>query len=254
MNVLCIGAGRGIGEGIALAFAEGGANVAVSARSIRRVNRVSTEIRKMGRHGLAYSGDATKSADVGRLIRDVLHEFGHLDVLVNCVGEAITKPVVTLPGGGQQGMTEEEWHEIVNLNLTGAFQGCRAFGSHFLARRQGCVINISGWAAFRGAANRAAYDSAKAGLVWFTECLAQEWAPFGVRVNSIAPGLFPDPGQMSPQDYQARQEGAKRAVPMGRLGQVKEVGFLAVFLASPAASYVTGQTWAIDGGLSIKSL
>jgi NAD(P)-dependent dehydrogenase (short-subunit alcohol dehydrogenase family) len=87
----------------------------------------------------------------------------------------------------------------------------------------------------------------------FTESLAQEWAPYGVRVNAIAPGSFPDPDQMSPEDYQARQESATLSVPLGRLGQLKEVGYLAVFLASPAADYVTGQTWAVDGGVSIKA-
>jgi NAD(P)-dependent dehydrogenase (short-subunit alcohol dehydrogenase family) len=87
----------------------------------------------------------------------------------------------------------------------------------------------------------------------FTECLAQEWAPYGIRVNAIAPGTFPDPEQMSAESYQSRQEGAGKQIPLGRLGRLKEVGYLAVFLASPAAAYVTGQTWAVDGGLSIKS-
>ena len=87
----------------------------------------------------------------------------------------------------------------------------------------------------------------------FTESLAQEWAPYGVRVNAIAPGMFPDPDQMSTEEYQQRQENTKASVPLARLGRLKEVGYLAVFLSSPAADYVTGQTWAIDGGVSIKS-
>jgi len=251
-KVLCVGAGRGIGKGIALAFAEAGADVAVTGLTPVGASKVSEEVRKLGRQGLAFSGDATKTADMDRLAHDVLRQFGHLDVLVNCVGDAITKPVATLPGG-PPGMTEEEWRNIIDINLTEAFQGCRAFGPHLLERRQGCVINISGWASFRGTANRSAYDAAKAGLMRFTECLAQEWAPYAVRVNAIAPGLFPDPDQMSSEAYQRRQESAKKSVPLGRLGGLKEVGYLAVFLASPAADYITGQTWAIDGGLSIKA-
>jgi len=86
----------------------------------------------------------------------------------------------------------------------------------------------------------------------FTECLAQEWAPFGVRANAIAPGSFPDPEQMSAEAYQARQDAAQGQIPLGRTGRLKEVGYLAVFLASPAAAFVTGQTWAVDGGISIK--
>ena len=252
-KVLCVGAGRGIGKGVALAFAEAGADVAITGLTSVGAEKVAEEVRRLGRQGLAFSGDATKGADMDRLASDVLQQFGRLDVLVNCVGDAGSKPVVTLPDGGPPGMTEEEWHGLIDINLTEAFQGCRAFGPHFLARRQGSVINISGVASFRSAANRSAYDAAKAGLMRFTESLAQEWAPYGVRVNAIAPGSFPDPDQMSPEDYQARQESATLSVPLGRLGQLKEVGYLAVFLASPAADYVTGQTWAVDGGVSIKA-
>jgi NAD(P)-dependent dehydrogenase (short-subunit alcohol dehydrogenase family) len=251
-KVLITGAGRGIGKGIALAFADAGADVAVSALTPTGVNQVAEEVRALGRRGLALTGDATKAADMDRVARQTLEEFGQVDVLVNCVGDAIRKPVVKLPGSSTEGMTEEEWHFIVDINLTEAFMGCRALGPHLLERRQGCVINVSGWAAFRGRPESAAYDASKAGVMRLTECLAQEWAPYNVRVNSIAPGSFPDPAQMSPEAYQARDEAAQGQIPLGRVGRLKEVGYLAVFLASPAAAYVTGQTWGVDGGVSIK--
>jgi NAD(P)-dependent dehydrogenase (short-subunit alcohol dehydrogenase family) len=252
-RVLITGAGRGIGKGIALAFAEAGAAVAVTGLTPIGVNKVAAEIREMGQTALPLTGDATKATDMDRIAEQVLAEFGQVDTLINCVGDSIRKPVVKLPGSNVEGMSEDEWHFIVDVNLTEAFQGCRALGSHFLERRQGSVINISGWAAFRGRAGSAAYDAAKAGLMRFTESLAQEWAPYGVRVNSIAPGSFPDPEQMSAEAYQARQQSAMQQIPLGRTGRLKEVGYLAVFLASPAAAYVTGQTWAVDGGVSIKS-
>jgi len=252
-KVLLTGAGRGIGKGIALAFAEAGAEVAITGLTPTGVNQVAAEIAEMGGNALPLTGDATKGVDMERIARQVLAHFGHVDTLINCVGDAIRKPVVKLPGGTLEGMTEEEWHHIVDINLTEAFQGCRALGPHLLDRRRGSVINVSGWAAFRGRAESAAYDAAKAGVMRFTECLAQEWAPFGVRVNSIAPGSFPDPEQMTAQQYQGRQDRAKKEIPLGRTGRLKEIGYLAVFLASPAAAYVTGQTWAVDGGLSIKS-
>src|SRR5712691_11862762 len=211
------------------------------------------EIRALGRNALALTGDATKTADMDRVTQQVLEGFGHLDTLVTCVGDSIRKPVVQLPGTATAGMTEDEWRFIVDINLTEAFQGCRALGPHLLARRQGAVVNISGWASFRGRAGSAAYDAAKAGVMRFTESLAQEWAPFGVRVNAVALGSFPDPEQMSAEAYQQRNTTAAKTVPLGRVGRLKEVGYLAVFLASPAAAYVTGQTWAVDGGVSIQS-
>lgn len=251
-KVLLVGAGRGIGKGIALAFAEAGAEVAISALTPNGVNKVAEEIKAMGRTALPLTGDATKAADMDRIAQQAVAQLGQVDVLINCVGDSIRKPVVKLPGSNVEGMTEEEWRFIVDINLTEAFQGCRALGPHLLERRQGCVINISGWASFRGRPESAAYDAAKAGVMRFTECLAQEWAPYSVRVNAIAPGTFPDPEQMSSEAFQARDEAAKGQIPLGRVGRLKEIGYLAVFLASPAASYVTGQTWAVDGGVSIK--
>jgi 2-deoxy-D-gluconate 3-dehydrogenase len=251
-KVLLVGAGRGIGKGIALAFANAGADVAVTGLTPTGVNRVADEIRADGGTCLPLTGDATKAADMDEIAARAIAEFGRIDTLVNCVGDAIRKPVVQLPGNDTPGMTEEEWHSIVDINLTEAFQGCRAVGPHLLDRRQGCVINISGWASFRGRPMSAAYDAAKAGLMRFTECVAQEWAPFGVRCNAIAPGTFPDPEQMSADAFAARDAAAGDSVPLARVGRLIEVGYLAVYLASGAASYVTGQTWAIDGGVSIK--
>ena len=251
-KVLVAGAGRGIGKGIALAFAEAGADVAITSLNPATVGQVAEEVRALGRAALPLTGDATKAADMERIAEVTLREFGHVDTLVNCVGDAIRKPISALPDGSE-GMSEEEWHFVVDVNLTEAFQGCRALGPHLLKRGGGNAINISGFASFRGRARSAAYDAAKAGLMRFTESLAQEWAPYGVRVNCVAPGYFPDPDQMTAETYRGRQEQAKSQVPLGRLGQLKEPGYLCVFLASPAASYITGQTWAVDGGVSIMS-
>ena len=251
-KVLVVGAGRGIGKGIALAFAEAGADVAITSLSASTVGQVAAEVRALGRAALPLTGDATKAADMERIAADTLREFGQVDTLVNCVGDAIRKPVSSLPDGSE-GMTEEEWHFVVDVNLTEAFQGCRALGPHLLERGSGNAINISGFASFRGRAGSAAYDAAKAGLMRFTESLAQEWAPYGVRVNCVAPGYFPDPAQMPAEAYHARQEQAGTQVPLGRVGELKEPGYLCVFLASPAAAYITGQTWAVDGGVSIMS-
>ncbi len=251
-KVLVVAAGRGIGKGIALAFAEAGADVAITGLTLTGVNKVAQEIREMGRAALPLAADATKAADMDRVAREVLSQFGRIDTLVNCLGDAIRKPVVKLPDGKLEGMTDEEWRLVLDVNLTEAFMGCRALGPHLLERRQGSVINISASASFWGRPETVAYDAAKSGVMRFTEGLAQEWAPYGIRVNAIAPGSFPDPEQMSTDAYQARQEAARQRIPLGRTGRLKEVGYLAVFLASPAAAYITGQTWSVDGGSSIK--
>ena len=246
-KALLVGAGRGIGKGIALAFAEAGAEVAVTGLTSTGVGKVVEEVRSMGGTALALTGDATKSGDMDRICQEVLAAFGQVDVLVNCVGDAIRKPVAKLPGGTLEGMTDEEWHHIIDINLTEAFQGCRALGPHLLERRQGCVINISGWASFRGRALSSAYDAAKTGLMRFTECLAQEWAPFGVRVNAIAPGAIDTPMTRSlPEGLLAPMVAM---TPLRRLGRADEVAASALFLASDESSYMTGQCMSPNGGI-----
>ena len=201
-KVLLVGAGRGIGKGIALVFAEAGADVAITGLTTTGVNKVAQEVQALGRKALPLTGDATKASDMEKIVQQTLAEFGQVDTLVNCVGDSIRKPVVKLPGGSLDGMTEEDWHHVIDVNLTEAFQGCRALGSYLLERGQGSVINISGWASFRGRPEYSAYDAAKAGFMRFTGCLAQEWAPYGIGVNAIAPGPFPGPGR------RARSPGA----------------------------------------------
>lgn len=250
-RILITGAGRGIGRGIALVLAEAGAHVAVTALSEANARRVAEEVQRLGRQSLGIAADATSQEAMDRLAEYVLREWGGLDVLINCVGDAIQKPVAPLPGHSAPGMTLADWRAIVDINLTEAFLGCRAFGPYFLERRKGNVINISSFAAFQASPLRSAYDAAKAGLTQFTRSLALEWAPYGIRVNAIAPGLFPDPEQLTPEEYRRRQERAIHEVPLRRLGTLREVGLLAVYLASDASAYVTGQTFVLDGGLSV---
>lgn len=250
-RVLITGAGRGIGKGIALVLAEAGADVAVTALTPTYVNQVADAVRKLGRRGLAFVADATSQDEMDGLAREVLAQLGGLDVLINCVGDAITKPVVPVPGRDGEGMSQADWQKIVDINLTQAFLGCRAFGAHFLEQRRGSIINISSFAAFQARPLRSAYDAAKAGLNQFTRSLALEWAPFNVRVNAIAPGIFPDPDQMTPNEFRQREEQLARQVPLGRVGRLREVGLLAVYLASDASAYVTGQSFNIDGGMTI---
>jgi NAD(P)-dependent dehydrogenase (short-subunit alcohol dehydrogenase family) len=251
-KVLLIGAARGIGKGIASVLAEAGADTAIASLNIGSATSAVDEIRASGGKAVAYAADATKLADMERLAEQVLREFGAIDILVNCVGDAIPKPLVARPGLSESGMSEAEWRFILDVNLTQAFTSCKAFGPHFLQQRRGSIINISGIAAVRAGPMRSAYSAAKAGVVSFTEVMALEWAPFGVRVNAIAPGTFPDPAQMTAEKFAERDaQAASRGVPLARVGRLREAGLLALYLASDAAAFVTGQTWSIDGGASI---
>jgi NAD(P)-dependent dehydrogenase (short-subunit alcohol dehydrogenase family) len=266
-RALVTGAGRGIGKGIALALAEAGADVGVTALSQTNAQSVADAIQRTGRKGAGWAADGTRVEAMARIRDVVLRELGGLDILVNCIGDAIRGAVADVPGPGTTGnaepsstggtrqhtLTEQDWHTVVDLNLTQAFVGCHVFGPHLLQQRRGVVINISSFAAIRPAPHMSAYAAAKAGLTRFTECVALEWAPNNVRVNAIAPGSFPDKDQLSDEQWQAREAQAASSIPLGRMGLTREVGLLAVYLSSPAASYITGQTIAIDGGRTLTA-
>jgi 2-deoxy-D-gluconate 3-dehydrogenase len=251
-KALVTGAGRGIGKGIALALAEAGADVGVTALSEANARNVAQAITQTGRKGAGWAADGTRVEPMQQLAKRVLEELQGLDILVNCIGDAIRGSVSEMPSPSNvKALTEQDWHTVVDLNLTQAFVGCHVFGPHLLQQGRGVVINVSSFAAIRPSAFMSAYAAAKAGLTRFTECIALEWAPHRVRVNAIAPGTFPDREQMSEEQWQQREAQAADSIPLGRMGLTREVGLLAVYLSSAAASYITGQTIAIDGGRTL---
>jgi NAD(P)-dependent dehydrogenase (short-subunit alcohol dehydrogenase family) len=248
-RVLITGAGRGIGKGIALAMAEAGCDVGVTALGEVNAAKVAAEVRALGRRGFGWACDATKLAPMQALAEKVMAEMGGIDVLINCVGDAIRGVLADMPESSGHVVSEQDWHTVIDINLTMAYTGCHAFGPYLLKTPGASVINISSFAAIRPAANMVAYAAAKAGLTRFTESLALEWAP-NVRVNAIAPGTFPDPEQQTPEQ-RARGEQAAAGVPLKRLGLLREVGLACIYLASPAAAYITGANLAIDGGRTL---
>ncbi len=250
-KVLITGAGRGIGKGIALVMAEAGADVAVTSLGETNAGQVAREVTALGRRGIGFAADGTSVEAMREIAPDIIAELGGLDVVINCVGDSIPGLVAEAPESSGRVMTEADWHRVIDLNLTQAFVGCHVFGPHLLAQGSGSAINISSFAALRPAPNSAAYAAAKAGLTRFTESLALEWAPRGVRVNAIAPGQFPDPEQMTPELFAEREERGARGIPLARFGRMRDVGLLAVYLASDAASYVTGVTIPVDGGRTL---
>ncbi len=249
-TVVITGAARGIGKGIAQVLAEAGAKVLVTALTDHYLIPLAKQMAEAGHPIETLTADATKAQDMERTVAYALERWGHIDVFINNVGDAVPKPLVPLPGQNTSPLSDDEWRYSIDINLTEAFMGCRAVGPHFLARRRGKVINIASFAALKGSPNLVAYSAAKAGVARLTQALAVEWAPYGITVNCIAPGQFPDPDQASPQDLERARQRAKSQVPLGRPGLPREVGLLALYLVSDASNYMTGQTIYLDGGLT----
>ena len=251
--VLITGAGRGIGKGIAQVLAEAGADVAINALTPRYVESTAAEIASAsGRRVVPVIADVTKTDGVQQAIDTVIQTFGRIDVLVNNLGDAIRKPLVALPEQAEVGaLSDDELNFVMDINLTEAILCTRAVGPHMLERRSGKVINISSWTARQGGGEMVVYTIAKTALVGFTRAQAIEWAPYGVQVNGIAPGIFPDPVTSGEERARQSAERAASLVPLGRAGQLREVGYLALYLASAASDYMTGQTLFLDGGMSL---
>ena len=250
--VFITGAGRGIGKGIAQVLAEAGADVAINSLTPRYVEGVAADIAAAsGRKVVPVVADVTKADDVQRAVDLVMETFGRIDVLINNLGDAIRKPLVALPGEETPALTDEELNRVMDVNLTEAILCTRAVGPHMLARRSGKVINISSWTARQGGGDMVVYSIAKTALAGFTRAQALEWAPYGVHVNSIAPGIFPDPVTVGDDGMQRARDMAARRVPLARPGELREVGYLALYLASAASDYMTGETLFLDGGMSL---
>ncbi len=250
--VFITGAGRGIGKGIAQVLAEAGADIALNALTPKYVEGVAAQIAAAsGRRVVPVIADATKADDVKRAVDYVLATFGRIDVLVNALGDSIRKPLVALPGKEGEGASDDELRFIMDINLTEALLCTRAVGPHMLARRSGKVINIASWTAHQGGRDMVLYTTAKTALAGFTRAQALEWAPYHVHVNAIAPGIFPDVVTSGEERVRQSAQRAEQTVPLKRPGRLREVGLLALYLASDASDYMTGQTLLLDGGLGL---
>lgn len=250
--VFITGAGRGIGRGIAEVLAEAGADIALNALTPKYVDVAAAEIAKAsGRRVVPVYADVTKSADVARAIDQVIKTFGRIDVLVNALGDAIRKPLAALPGKDGNAISDEELKSVMDINLTEALLCTRAIGPHMLARGSGKVINIAAWTAHSGGRDMVLYTTAKTALAGFTRAQALEWAPYNIHVNAIAPGQFPDIITAGEERFKQITQRAQQNVPLKRHGKLREVGLLALYLASSASDYMTGQTILLDGGLGL---
>jgi NAD(P)-dependent dehydrogenase (short-subunit alcohol dehydrogenase family) len=256
------GASRGIGREIALAFAGAGADVAVAARASDTLDSVAHEIRAAGRRAIVVPTDVSVSADVDALIDRAITELGGVHILVNNAGAY--KEVATVPFPDKvlrppavmrtstERMTDAEFHEVIDTNIGGVFYGCRAVAPHMMERGYGKIINISSIAASMAFKMEAVYDASKAAVNMLTRTFALEWAPYGVRVNALAPGDYNTAMTSDAWNDPVRRQAYLDSIPLGVEGDMAGLGALAVFLASTDSDYITGQTIYIDGGLSAQ--
>jgi NAD(P)-dependent dehydrogenase (short-subunit alcohol dehydrogenase family) len=234
------GGTTGLGHALTLGLAEAGADVVPSSRRIEQVEKVAAEVEALGRRTLRVASDVQNRESLAALHDAVLNEFGKVDILVNAAG--ITHKAPTLE------VDEADWSRVIDTNLTGTMRACQVFGSTMVKAGYGRIVNIASLTSFRGFYRVAAYSASKAAVASFTQVLAIELARTGVNVNAIAPGVFPTPLNKSLILGTPRGEELIARTPMGRFGEPRELAGAAIFLASEAASFVTGEIIAVDGG------
>jgi 3-oxoacyl-[acyl-carrier protein] reductase len=233
------GAGRGIGRAIALKFAEAGADVVCVSRTAENSEKVANEVRALGRKAWAHAVDVAEGAAVEAAGEKILAETGRVDILVNNAG--ITRDGLLMR------MSEADWDAVLNTNLKGAFLFTRAFTRAFLKQRSGRILNIASVIGLIGNAGQCNYAASKAALIGFTKSVAREFASRGITANVLAPG-FIETDMTAVLNEQLKADVLKR-IPLNFLGQPEDIAQAAVFLASPAARYITGQVLAVDGGM-----
>jgi NAD(P)-dependent dehydrogenase (short-subunit alcohol dehydrogenase family) len=240
-TAVVIGGTSGIGLALTKALAQAGADVVPSSRRAEQVRSAALEVEGLGRRSLVQTCDVTDTASLTQLLKSVCDKFGSVQILVNSAGRTKRTPTLELP--------DSEWEAILETNLTGTLRACRVFGKHMVERGYGRIINIASVASFVALQEVAAYCASKAGVAALTKSLAIEWARSGVCVNAIAPGVFPTELNAALLNGTPRGREFLMRTPMGRFGKLDELAGAGVFLASDAASFVTGHLLVVDGGL-----
>ena len=237
--VLVTGASRGIGRAIALVFARAGAKVALVARTAAKLKETEMEIRTAGGEARAYPADVAVEEEVNHTVAGIVEEWGRLDVLINNAGLVDFGPLKEIES--------DAWNRVIGTNLTGAYLCSRAVAPVMEKQHSGRIVNITSVSAQTGGVSGGVhYTASKGGLAAMTKTLARDLAPYGVTVNAISPGqIDADPELLTPE----QREKVTAMIPLGRLGKPTEIAYVALFLASPMADYITGATLDVNGGI-----
>jgi 3-oxoacyl-[acyl-carrier protein] reductase len=241
MIALVTGGSRGIGAACCQMFAKAGCDVAVNyRRHADRALEVAEFAKKLGRRATAVPFDVTNAADAEVMVGHVVQEFGGIDILVNNAG--------IWTDGSLETMTDADWARMIGVNLTGAFHLCRAVVPHMKKRGGGSIVNIASTAGQRGEANHSHYAASKGGVLALTKSLAVELAPYGIRVNAVAPGWIRTDMTAAFLTPERINESLKEPIPLGRPGEPEDVAGPVIFLCSPLARHITGATLNVNGG------
>ena len=234
------GASRGLGKGIAIGLAQAGADLAVTSRELKIIEKVAEEIKSWGGKVLPLQVDVARKEDIDIMVEKTMGKFGKIDFLFNNAGRITRVP--------SEDFSEEDWDEELNVNLKGTFLCCQAVGRVMIKQKRGKIVNISSIGSFIGGKNISAYVASKGGVSQLTKSLASDWAKYNIRVNAIGPGYFEtdltEPLRKDPKRFSA----INTRIPLGRWGKPEDLAGIAVFLASDASDYITGQTIFVDGG------
>ncbi|AQU78122.1 MULTISPECIES: SDR family oxidoreductase [Planococcus] len=244
-TAIVTGGGRGLGAMMAEAFAEAGANVVLCSRKVEACQEIADKLAKMGVATLALACDVTNESDVENLVQQTLETFGSIDILVNNSGATWGAPVVDMP--------IDAWKKVIDVNVTGTFLMSREVGKAMIQQKSGKIINISSVAGLGGIdptlMDTIGYNTSKGAVITFTKDLAAKWGQHNINVNAIAPGFFPT--KMSKAVMDKGREGLLSRTPLNRFGTEQDLKGTAVFLASKASDYITGDVVIVDGGMHV---
>jgi len=234
------GASRGLGKGMATALAQAGADLVIASRTKSVLEKTAEEIKEFGHYVIPVAADVSKKEDIKIMVETALKEFGRIDSLFNHAGINRRCP--------SENYSEKDWDEIININLKGVFLCAQAVGRVMIKQGGGKIINTSSLIAVIGGKMIPAYAASKGGVAQLTKALANEWAKYHINVNAIAPGYFTTKATEASRKDKVRYKEITDRIPLGRWGNPEDLGGVAVFLASEASDYITGQTIFVDGG------